>query len=183
MGGALLQDALARKRCGRERPREDRRRKCEAVEVRARGRYRRDRYRAARVAGRSARRLRRARRRFIRKPRKDEDARNGSPKPNGARRSANPPPACRAGRRSGTVGSSTNFQVRTEVVFYGRLHAAELGCAVRDSAGSAQMVVVPATSTRATTAIDSKGQFHGTSRRTGGSACRSGNGRRLSGGY
>lgn len=61
----------------------------------------------------------------------------GRAKPSAARRSASPPPACRADRPSGTGALSTNFQVRTEVVFHRCMNAALLGVAFRDGAGRA----------------------------------------------
>ena len=71
----------------------------------------------------------------------------------GARRIASRRPACRAGRPSATGALSTNFRVvRIEQLLHGRVHAAVFGVAAV-TAPDMQMVVVPATSTSATTAI------------------------------
>ncbi len=67
-------------------------------------------------------------------PKPTKAGRSAQPKPSAARRSSSPPPVCKADRPSGTGASSTNFQVRTEVVFHRCVNAAVLGVAFRDGA-------------------------------------------------
>ncbi|KDR33172.1 hypothetical protein BG60_14005 [Caballeronia zhejiangensis] len=102
-----------------------------------------------------------ARRRSPRRsmPKPGKAVRNAWPRPSAARISASPQRNCREGRRSATGALSTNFLVRIEVAFDGRVNAAVLGGTFGHDAGHAD-------GGRSRDEYqgdhrDSKGQFHG----------------------